>query len=484
MIERKFTARMLCLALVTLASASAHGQARPPTTPPNTNLAQAAQRFDRGVQLARENDYAAALAEFEGAYALSGNAEVLFNIAAAHENLNHYVEAADALTLYRTRAPSVSLARRGAEVDAALQRIQSRIGRLVVSLDVPGLEVLIDDHPFTPEQARAGIRVSAGERRVVLRAPRHVQREARVTVAGGESRAITEPLARTQSGLMVECNVRGARIEVDGRELARTPIESALVVDEGRHTVRVSSPGYTSYETVVDAVEGGAAVRAQLAWQEDLSAGVGARLIVRTNEPGGYAMIARRRIAMDGTALVPPGVHRLRVELPGFAPQERDVTLAQGESVSVDVLLRPLASYRLAYDQHAGLMRSLWLGTGIPGLPLLLGTGPVFVYLLAQNLNAGADYDRAQSAIDACARTACTPAQFAELRMQQESARQALNGGYTWLWVTGATAIIGAGLTIAAASFFAVAPPVDRFTRTPVFRVGIAPGGIVTRAVF
>ncbi len=448
----------------------------------SANEQQAAQRFDRGVQLAREGDWTSAVAEFEAAYALSGNVEILFNVAAAHENANHYVEAAEALAQYRARATAASVGRRATELDAAAARIESRIGRLIVALDAPGLEVAVDSRTFTADQARAGIRVSAGDRRVVLRAPRFVSREQRVTVAGGEARTISEPLTRTQSGIMVECNVRGARILVDGRELGRTPIESALVVDEGRHTVRVVSDGYTSYETVVEAVEGGATVRAQLSWLDEIPSAIAGRLLIRTNEPGGFATIARRRIPMDGSYALPPGTHRLRVELPGFVPTERDVTTVAGESLQVDVLLRPTAAYRLSYDQHARLLRSLWVGTGIPGFSLLATTGVAAIVLLVRNRTTDDEVRRLDAEIAECGRTACSNSRT--LLDQQNALIRQQGDELTWLWITGITGFIGLGLSIASISFFAVAPPLDRFTRAPNFRVGVGPGAVSTTLTF
>ncbi|MBL8678701.1 MAG: PEGA domain-containing protein [Myxococcales bacterium] len=476
------SAAVLVLAAA-LVPRSALAQRRGPSQPAlSANEQQAAQRFDRGVQLAREGDWAGAVAEFDAAYALSGNVEILFNLAAAHENASHYVEAAEALAQYRARAPAASVGRRASELDAAAARIESRIGRIIVALDAPGLEVNVDGRAYTAEQARAGVRVSAGDRRVTLRAPRFVAREQRVTIAGGEARTISEPLTRTQSGIMVECNVRGARIMVDGRELGRTPIESALVVDEGRHTVRVTADGYNSYETVVDAVEGGATVRAQLAWLDEIPDSVAGRLVVRTNERGGFATIARRRIPMDGSYALPPGTHRLRVELPGFIPSERDVSVTAGESLSVDVLLRPTAAYRLAYDQHAQLLRRLWVGTAIPGFTLLATTGVAAIVLLVRNRTFDAEYTQLEMDLAQCARTAC-PNSRAIIDRQMQISQQSTNES-TWLWVTGISGFVGVGLAIASISFFAVAPPTDRFTRAPEFRVGAGPGSLSARLAF
>src|SRR6478752_5122312 len=65
----------------------------PPKTESEQNKAQAAQRFDRGLQLFNEGDNAGALAEFKQTYALMPNPIVLFNIGLVYAAMGPAVDA-------------------------------------------------------------------------------------------------------------------------------------------------------------------------------------------------------------------------------------------------------------------------------------------------------------------------------------------------------------------------------------------------------
>src|SRR3954465_13568971 len=69
----------------------------PPKSEAEQNKAQAAQRFDRGLQLFNEGDNAGALAEFKQTYALHDNPIVLFNIGLVDAAMSRLVDAVDAL---------------------------------------------------------------------------------------------------------------------------------------------------------------------------------------------------------------------------------------------------------------------------------------------------------------------------------------------------------------------------------------------------
>src|SRR5450432_3696495 len=62
------------------------------------NKAEAAARFDRGLQLFNEGDNAGALAEFKQTYAIMPNPVVLFNIGLVYAAMGRPVDAVDALS--------------------------------------------------------------------------------------------------------------------------------------------------------------------------------------------------------------------------------------------------------------------------------------------------------------------------------------------------------------------------------------------------
>ena len=71
------TALALCLAL---GPATALAQQQQP--PPPAAIAEARERYQRGIDLFEERNYDAAMAEFQRAYELTRNPAVLFNISA------------------------------------------------------------------------------------------------------------------------------------------------------------------------------------------------------------------------------------------------------------------------------------------------------------------------------------------------------------------------------------------------------------------
>src|SRR5581483_4826515 len=97
----------LCLDAMTALAQSPSPAAGPPSA---AAVAEARDRFQRGVDLSDEGNFAAAMAEFQRAYQLTHNPLVLFNISATHEAAGHYVEALDAMQSYAAQAPPETVA--------------------------------------------------------------------------------------------------------------------------------------------------------------------------------------------------------------------------------------------------------------------------------------------------------------------------------------------------------------------------------------
>jgi hypothetical protein len=319
------------------------------TSPSPAAVAEARERFQRGVALSEERNYNAAMVEFQRAYELTRNPAVLFNISATYELTGHYVEALDAMLEYERLAPRETVAQRRAEIDAALARLRGRIGTLVIRFEADGLQLQVDGLQRPVAEARAGLRLAAGRHRVSLSAPHYTPREEVIDLAGGSTVVLSEPLTPERAFMAVDCNVPGAEVLVDGRVVATTPVTSPLPLTEGTHHVMVRRPGFTTYETDVNAVGAGARVRAQLAWADPMPRDVAARIVVQASEPDVVAYLGDRRIDPAGTDLVPPGRHRLRVEHRDFITEEREIDLASAQPNVISVFLQPTPAFREAY---------------------------------------------------------------------------------------------------------------------------------------
>ncbi|MBP6833675.1 MAG: PEGA domain-containing protein [Deltaproteobacteria bacterium] len=455
------TALALCLALGP-ATALAQQQQPPPAA-----IAEARERYQRGIDLFEERNYDAAMAEFQRAYELTRNPAVLFNISATHELTGHFVEALDAMLDYERRAPAAAVQQRRADVDAALGRLRSRIGTIVIRFEAAGLDVRVDGLQRPRSSGNIELRVAAGRHRVSLSAPHYQAREAEFDVAGGSTIVISEPLTPERAFMAVECNVPGAEVLVDGRPIATTPVTSPLPVPEGSHHVVVRRAGYTTYETDVNSVGAGARVRADLAWADPMPRDVGARVTVQANEPDIVAMIDGRRVASDGTALVPPGRHTLRVERADFLPDEREVDLAPGRDNALSVFLLPTPAYREAYS--SGRRRALVTGGVVLGVGVaVLGGGAALFFINEGTLgDAIASRDANQSELTACARMAVCSSTRSPVQVEQarNDASVDVDNATTLRWAS--VGIMGAGLitSIVGTVLLAGAPSGSRFER-------------------
>ncbi len=368
-------------------SVSAFGQTFSPPSP--AAVAEARDRFQRGVDLSDEGNQPAAMAEFQRAYQLTHNPLVLFNISATHEASGQYVQALDAMLQYVALAPPEAVAARRPEVDAALQRLQGRVGRIVVRTDLPGLEVRIDGLVRPTPEAHQGARVSAGTHRVVLIAPNYESGEREVVVAGGATVEVDATLSPTRSSIGIDCNVPGAEVLIDGGVMAVTPAESPIGVAEGLHHVVVRRAGYTSYETDVNSIGNGAHVVARLTWAEASPSGSTARMVLHANVPDCVAMIDGRRVSTDGSDPVPPGPHRLRVERQDYLAEERDIDLPAGRTTPLEVFLLPTPAYEESYRAHARSVRTAGWALTLTGVALATA-GAVVFYINNGNVTADA----------------------------------------------------------------------------------------------
>ena len=396
--------RRSTLALAAILSTTA-ALAQTDPTPSPAAVSEARERFQRGVALSQERNYNAAMVEFQRAYELTRNAAVLFNISATHELTGHYVEALDAMLDYERLAPRDQVTARRAEVDATLARLRGRIGTIQVRFEADGLEARVDNLLRSPGELRTGLRVAAGRHRLTLSAPHYTPREEEIDVAGGSTVVLSEPLVPEHAFMAVDCNVQGAEITVDGHTVATTPTTSPLPVPEGTHHVMVRRPGFTTYETDVNTVGAGARVRAQLAWADPMPRDVASRVMVRSSEPDSVAYLGDRRISLDGTDLVPPGHHTLRVEHSDFLPVTQEIDLATGRENTVPVFLQPTPAFRESY--FAGRRRSLIAGGVVTGVgALVIGVGAVGFVIFNQSWG---DLDARVTAQEAAIATRATP---------------------------------------------------------------------------
>jgi hypothetical protein len=139
-------------------------------SPSTSSTAEADLHFRQGVVRYKEQSFAAALVEFRKAYSILPDWRVLYDIGMTELELNDAAGAFTSLDRYLGQASGIS-EKRKAEVQAQLEKLKLRVGRLRVSVSVDGAEVLVDDLPVGKSPVPRPIVVEIGRRRVVASLP-------------------------------------------------------------------------------------------------------------------------------------------------------------------------------------------------------------------------------------------------------------------------------------------------------------------------
>jgi hypothetical protein len=485
---------ILSVALV-LAGTEAAAQRRPRGQEQGTGLTgEADERFRRGISLAGENNYSAALVEFRRAYDVSRNALILFNVAAMEIELNHFAEGQDALNEYQRSAPAPVVQARRAQIDALQTRIRERSGTITVALPHPGLRVQLqslagNSAAIVRERAAASaaIRLPIGRYRVTITATGFRARESEHDVAANSDVRIDAALEAAVATLTIRSNVEGAEVKIDGRTVGMTPL-AAQSVPEGERRVEVSRPGYAPFSQTVNAQGSAGVVEANLGWVSPLPADIAARLVLDREYSDVSCFIDDHRVDCGGSDSVPPGRHTLRVTGRDYVRLEQTVQLDAGRATRVDVRLVPSEEAVRESRERGNAQRRTGFLLGGVGLAAAIG-GSVWMGLSLADLGETQD---AQDGLEGCRAmfmpmqtvdcvnelldgTGIPPvsnlAQISDISVSLVQSRDdatlqaGLGGGLLGLGVIGIT--VGA-IVIATA-------PADRFASPPPRRARLAP---------
>ena len=186
MLERRVVrAGTLCAVLAL--SALAGGRARAERSGP---CGAAATHYDRGLDLARQGRFSAALDELRTAYAVCPNFAVLYDIGQTQDRLGRPVEAIAALARYlRDGGDQVPPSRRE-QVQAQIALLEANLAELSVATDRPGATVYVDGLEFGPLPLSQPVRLVAGTHTVSASTTDGEHVKLQVTVAEGERQTL------------------------------------------------------------------------------------------------------------------------------------------------------------------------------------------------------------------------------------------------------------------------------------------------------
>jgi tetratricopeptide (TPR) repeat protein len=173
-----------------LAAASPAGARAEPDPRQGGELDEAREHARRGAARYREGKFAAALAEFQRAYALAPNYRVLYNVGQTQAELQDYAAAVGTLERYLSEGGAQIPQHRRAAVEAEVAKLSARVASVQVQVNVDGADVLIDGTPVGRSPLAGPLRVNAGVRTVAASKPPLVAASRSVQLAGRDQATV------------------------------------------------------------------------------------------------------------------------------------------------------------------------------------------------------------------------------------------------------------------------------------------------------
>ncbi|HYQ44120.1 MAG TPA: TonB-dependent receptor [Polyangiaceae bacterium] len=294
---------------------------------------QAELEFSLGADSYQRADYKVALEHFLISNRLVANKNVLFNIARSYEQLKSYPAA---FRYYSLALESETDHDARAKINTALAQIKRYVMVLRITTRPAGATLYID---------RKDLGARGASPQLLGLAPRAYQVIAEFP--GYEPAVVDVPATPPGQELALDLQLTpilgevsfsaegGTRVNVDGE-----PDSTACIVpcerflSEGSHIATFSHSGFhASQQTFTVRAHEHQQVSARL---EPL---MGSALI-STDEPGALIEIDGRASGFTPTIIsLPVGMHRVRLELKGFRPEDRQIGVALNGQTRLDVVL-------------------------------------------------------------------------------------------------------------------------------------------------
>ncbi|HEX6766478.1 MAG TPA: PEGA domain-containing protein [Polyangiaceae bacterium] len=335
-------------------------EASPTPAPSDAKKEEAKARFLRGLSLAKEGAWDAALAEFTASIEIYPTRAALSNAAISLKQLKRYAEAHAAYAELLTKFSDELAADARASVESDMSELRALLGVLEIESQPSGATVVIDGQQRGLTPLAAPILVDAGTHSIRVAKDGFVSYETQLTVASRQNRKISaalRPLDR--SGHIVIEEASGAKLDVtiDGAVVGKTPYEGSLA--PGTHAVSLRGEGNFGTPPSSAAVRAGESLRLAL------------RAVPLDSELRVEPTPSNARVFIDGVAVgagvwqgrLGAGSHRVEVTAEGHVADRRNVETARNQ--------RKILAIALERD----LTNPMWSGGFSPHVYLELAGG-------------------------------------------------------------------------------------------------------------
>jgi hypothetical protein len=202
-------------------------------------------------------------------------------------------------------------------------------GDVAATVSVDGVEV---------GRAPGVLSIPAGERTVMISAPRYLDYVANITIAGAGQRQDLKVALKTSWGsLKVMSNPEGAHVDVDGVDGGTTPV--TIAAPSGVRRIRITASGKKTWESSLVLKAGETATVGPVSLgQPD------AHLVLRSEPSGADATVAGTHLGRTPAEMdLPSGIaHQVVLSAPGYKNWIRAVFAEPGRKLSLFARLEPI----------------------------------------------------------------------------------------------------------------------------------------------
>jgi tetratricopeptide (TPR) repeat protein len=222
------------------------------------DIEQAKARFREAKEQYSEENYLEAARAFREAYELSGRGEILYNVGRAYWKAGQLTEAEEYFQQYLNQMPDADNA--DAAVEAIIE-IQEEMAAQMANVDVStsraGVDIFVDDELEPRCQTPCTVSILPGRRTLHARPDGIEPQSKRVDVEPEEQTSIEFVLP---GKLLVLTDQRSGTMRVDEVGSWSLPLEEAVPVPSGTHTVRVEGADGSTWKNTVE-ISGGETTR-------------------------------------------------------------------------------------------------------------------------------------------------------------------------------------------------------------------------------
>jgi len=332
--------------------------------------AEAQGAWDTAVSLYLHEQWDGARTSFYGAYDISKNPRVLFNVAVCEKNLGRYARAIEFFRRELSEAGATLSFEERAEILAQIEGLERFVAQVTVDVSEPGADIFIDESKVGTSPLAGPVSVQLGERHIRAAKAGFTDAREDIELKGGSSGHVSLRLMPLVKTSVVDVTVLGpssAVIKVDGKDVGASPYRGHVTVSPEPHAFSAEAPGFvTASQSIV--IREGESPRVTLQMDPEQRQG---RLSIRTTPDDAAIEIDGRLVGSSRwEGPVNAGVHQVTVKKRGYYTWTYDVDIAKGGARTLSATLNE--------DRNTNFVP--WLIGSI----IVAGAGTAAVYFIAR----------------------------------------------------------------------------------------------------